>query len=224
MTIVEIIRHGPKNPNSVHKTGIEASLTEEGIKLIQSYASNFINKDIFVYSSPVQRAKDTAQVICNVLGIPTYIVDPKFSSYSVNKDKVINMVAPELSKIWGDNKRDVNKEDESLYAWTKAGWENNFREDKHSIRSIAQRLLKRVLRYLEGEEGYHLVIGHSGDIEPLYALLNLPEDPIVTYDNSDGALLPLEGVKFELDGDNVKCIYKGKYSKVYKHNELKTLL
>lgn len=220
---IEIIRHGPKNIVKNHTTGQEALLSKEGIKQVKEYAKT-LDKKTFIYTSPVPRAKYTAESISNVLK-GNYIIEPKFSSYDLNGTDVVNLVSSELSKAWGDNRNDPNKEDESLNSWTEFGWNNSYGKEYLSIREIGKRLGRKVLELLESSNNKPiLAISHSGDIEPLLALLVNDTNPLQVYKETDGALLPLEGISFEKNGDIVKCTYKDKYKYTFDIEFIRTFV
>lgn len=113
---IEFIRHGPKQIDLQSK-GHETKLTDLGTKAVKEYSQKLVSTlvesqytKVIIYTSPVERAYDTAKIIYSEIkqnsNIKTQlpIIEPKFSSYTVNGGLIQNLSPKEMSKIWGEAK------------------------------------------------------------------------------------------------------------------------
>jgi broad specificity phosphatase PhoE len=225
---VLILRHGPKDESITHITGLESKLLPQADEVIKKYVNkklvNIVNKDtqIIIYTSPVERAKETAELIYQDLVELKYKVSrPKiavgFGSYDLIDGKVVNLIPPEMSKIWGTAKREQSKdskENSPLLAWCNVGYYENFNGTGLSLLEMVSRMEEYIERIPMKENTLNIIVSHSGDIEPfLYYLIakergiDLQENPMPSlYFETGKALSPLEGIILEVSNKSIKFV------------------
>jgi 2,3-bisphosphoglycerate-dependent phosphoglycerate mutase len=83
---IYFVRHGESEANLLSEfsnTGWKHPLTEKGREQVETLAANLANKGIVaVYSSPIQRAVQSAEILAEHLGVPRY-TSPALLEYSV---------------------------------------------------------------------------------------------------------------------------------------------
>ncbi len=216
-----LLRHAPKDNTVKHITGMEAQLTSNAVESV----NNFVNsrdfssyKKICIHTSPVQRAKDTASMIYEKLN-DVYAVNPvivmnNFGSYEEIDGEVKNLVSPEMSKLWGEAKSKAKDERDAehsaLLSWCKVGYFETFNDTGISLNDMCERMQNYILNLKQEDDILHIIISHSGDIEPyIYWLiskergLNLEDNPMVDMFNEFG------GAVHALDGYQLKRLKEG---------------
>ena len=233
---LHLIRHGPKNndPN-VHGTGVEALLDPSQLhkivnygKYLQQRAGQSRSQRIILETTPVERAKATAEVLYRTMIIQlepafSYVkpsVNPLIGSYAYDEQgKAVNLGPQAMSKLWAEAKKSEHcnqfqGEHQPLYAWCEQGFDNkqanNPADPGISLREISCRIGTYVYQTLQEKENRDFItaIGHSGDIEPfLYLCLEMLEgrdgsnhDALTRhFKKTRGALEPLTGIGIAYD-------------------------
>src|SRR5579859_2237058 len=79
MNTIYLVRHGENPANITHEFShklVDYSLTPKGILQAQQTAEYFKDKEIDeIFASPLKRAKETAEIIAEPLGLPVTIVE-----------------------------------------------------------------------------------------------------------------------------------------------------
>ena len=78
-TIVGLLRHGQTDWNiDLRLQGTtDIPLNQKGIEQVEHAAKHLRNEWDLILSSPLSRAKDSAQIVATVLGIDQVVVEPK---------------------------------------------------------------------------------------------------------------------------------------------------
>ncbi len=209
--IFKVLKYAVNSLECMHDQGIEKAVVE---------------------TTPVPRAYVTGKLITAVFSLDPHFkatecsVDELIGSYDINSanGEAINLSPAAMSKVWADAKKaekygHLQGEHKPLYAWCEQGFDNqqaNNPEDSGiSLREIACRIGTYVHKKIQRkkEKVSTIAIGHSGDIEPfLYLCLEMLEgrdgtsaDAMTKYfQQTGGALEPLQGLHFFYDGGNLK--------------------
>lgn len=149
-----LVRHGENYANLTKEFSyrlVDYPLTDKGISQAEQTAGYFIDKNIHaVFSSPLKRALQTAQIIAGSLGLEVTVME-NFREVNVGTLEG-QPVSPALweqnNRIWNDW---FNRHPESSYP----GGENYF--------TLWQRTREGLHRVLEGKNGKNLlIVGHGG--------------------------------------------------------------
>lgn len=213
---IKIIKHAPKDNSISHITGMESQLSDIAKQAVSEYikSNDFEGYKILIHTSPVQRAKDTATYVYEGLkedvNVSLPIVMKGFGSYEEIEGTVKNLISPEMSKMWGEAKekgKDINgAENDSLYEWCKVGYFEKHNNTGISLNEMCERMYRYIINLKGDKNTLHLIISHSGDIEPfVYWLITknrnieLKSNPMPNlFNETEGALKPLEGIDIEV--------------------------
>ncbi|MBS3128657.1 hypothetical protein J4410_05920 [Candidatus Woesearchaeota archaeon] len=187
-----IIRHGPKNPVQEHNTGQEAGLDPARLHLIDEYVHRlsplYRGKRVAVHGGSLPRAYQTGERIQAILcsqGVDVgFSIDDLLSPF-VGEQGRINLMPARFPRLWGEAQKEGNpdKEDAGLQAWVETGVDTNFDGDGITLREIAYRIGKHILRsieeYRQGNTLHRISVSHSGFIEPwVYLVLQAREQMV----------------------------------------------
>lgn len=182
MITIGLVRHGITKWNKERRTqgGIDIPLSEEGIEMARKLASRLANEqwDI-IYTSPLQRAQQTAKII---------------ASKQINLEIVVDERVREI----GEGEIEGTTEIERLKKWGKHWTEVvlNIEEDESVV--------NRILAFIEEvkEKTFHqsiLIVSHGSLIERMIEILcpstSLPQEinnaslTIIEIDNQNKCIL-----------------------------------
>lgn len=182
MITIGLVRHGITKWNKERRTqgGIDIPLSEEGIEMARKLASRLANEqwDI-IYTSPLQRAQQTAKIIAS-------------------KQMNLEIVVDERVREIGEGEIEGTTEIERLKKWGKH-WKEvvlNIEEDESVV--------NRILAFIEEvkEKTFHqsiLIVSHGSLIERMIEILcpstSLPQEinnaslTIIEIDNQNKCIL-----------------------------------
>lgn len=104
MTTIYLVRHGEyKNPQQINPSRLKGfSLSRKGRLQIREDASYFIDKDIeIIYSSPILRTKQTAQILNKILKIPIIFSKSIIETFTPTQGKSLSYLKE--IEIYGDS-------------------------------------------------------------------------------------------------------------------------
>jgi probable phosphoglycerate mutase len=103
MPLVIMMRHGKTTHNVKRLLAgrvIESHLTEEGIGRVKNIAKKLRDANIrYVYTSPLSRCKETAEIVCKELSLD-YIIDDRL--IEVDMGKITGLMYNEVISIYGN--------------------------------------------------------------------------------------------------------------------------
>lgn len=154
MNRIYFVRHG-ENPANITKEfscrHVDYWLTEKGELQAQQTAEYFADKDIDeIYTSPLKRAAETAQIIGEWLGVPVVMVDD-FREVDVGKWES----QPTL-EIWA-------RHNQILEGWMNGSPEVQF-PDGDSYFSLWERMRRGLIKISAGKSGKNIVVVAHGGI------------------------------------------------------------
>jgi broad specificity phosphatase PhoE len=114
MTILYLIRHGETDWNILGRYQGQADppLNNQGLAQSKTLAESLRNENIdIIYTSPLMRARQTAEIISNRLGVDL-VVDPRFmeihqGDWQMRLRSEIEALYPELFSAWENKPWDI---------------------------------------------------------------------------------------------------------------------
>jgi len=107
MTLIYLIRHGETawNQENIFRGRKDIPLSEKGRQEAQALATALAPEPIkFIYTSPLSRARETAQPLADRLSLPVQIhdglIDLDFGDWEGKPLKEIEQSAPDLFRLW----------------------------------------------------------------------------------------------------------------------------
>lgn len=162
--MIYLVRHGESEANFSGRfcgiTNVELSLKgrEEAVKA----GNNLKNYKIeFVYSSPLKRAIDTAEIICDRNGIDLSEIMVEDCLIEVNFGLFENLT-------WDEIREQYREESEN--------WILNKQKYKFPEGNSYADIIKRVSRFIETIPDNSLVVTHFGVIQSILLYLNIADD------------------------------------------------
>lgn len=162
--MIYLVRHGESEANFSGRfcgiTNVELSLKgrEEAVKA----GNNLKNYKIeFVYSSPLKRAIDTAEIICDRNGIDLSEIMVEDCLIEVNFGLFENLT-------WDEIREQYREESEN--------WILNKQKYKFPEGDSYADIIKRVSRFIETIPDNSLVVTHFGVIQSILLYLNIADD------------------------------------------------
>lgn len=162
--MIYLVRHGESEANFSGRfcgiTNVELSLKgrEEAVKA----GNNLKNYKIeFVYSSPLKRAIDTAEIICDRNGIDLSEIMVEDCLIEVNFGLFENLT-------WDEIREQYREESEN--------WILNKQKYKFPEGDSYADIIKRVSRFIEKIPDNSLVVTHFGVIQSILLYLNIADD------------------------------------------------
>ena len=154
MNKLYFVRHGENIANITKQFScrlVDYSLTAKGSLQAQQTATWFREKGIdVVYTSPLKRAQETAQIIADPLGCPVTIIE-EFREVNVGSLEG----QPPTAELWAIHNRIVA-------SWFSGNPLNRF-PDGDDYPALVQRMKVGMKRILEGKTGENIiVVGHGG--------------------------------------------------------------
>jgi probable phosphoglycerate mutase len=203
LPLVLFMRHGQAE-NNVSRIlvgrHIESHLTEYGMQQVADSAKQLKSIPIDkVYVSPVLRTVETAQIVCQILGID-YRIDERL--YETEMGKLVGMNYEELTTKYGDLfLRFYSEYDPVLESF---GVET-FASVKQRIKSLLDDLLQ------EHEDSNVLMVTHLDPIKAALAtLLDLKPEALYRWHirNASLTILKHESKTYSLSGVNVMVMHR----------------
>ncbi len=154
MNRIYLVRHGENPANLTGEfscRNVDYSLTAKGVLQARQTAEYFLNKQIdAIYSSPLRRARETAAIIGNVLGLR--VVELRELTEVDVGELEGHTMAESISKLWPAACRDwFDGKLETRLPGGESGFE------------LAARLRAAVRQMVEGHDGKNIVaVGHGG--------------------------------------------------------------
>jgi alpha-ribazole phosphatase len=196
MTTLFLIRHG-ENQTNIEKTFsykiVDLPLTEKGNLQAQQTAEYFDNHTIqAIYSSPLQRAMQTAQIISNRLKVQPIIVMPEFLEFNYGsldgKPRI---------------KENIEQYVPVLIEWVKGNLDSRFPEGENGF-EFYRRVFSGLGQIAKNHPGRNsIVISHGGPINFFVHKLctNAPWDRLFTKEIKNGSI---SEVSIILENDEIK--------------------
>lgn len=203
MPLVILMRHG-QSENNVSRIlvgrHIESHLTDQGRQQVTDAARQLKNIPVDkVYVSPVTRALETAQIICDTLGM-SYEIDERL--YEIELGKLVGMNYEEVTTNYGDLfLRFYTESDPVLQNF---GVET-FASVKQRVKSFLDDMLKT------HEDGNILTVTHLDPIKAaLASLLDLKPEALYRWQirNASLTVLKHESKVYSLSGVNVMSMHR----------------
>jgi len=133
-----LIRHGESEANKkgVHNTP-EVKLTKDGVRQARAIAKRLKNMGIdFIYSSPLTRARQTAEAVSKSLGLPIEFWE-----------NIAEVKTPSINRGKSESNKDAMKiESEIAKNYSKGKWKHSDEETFNEIRARAQGVLDHILK------------------------------------------------------------------------------
>ena len=154
MNTLYLVRHG-ENPANLTKEMsyrlVDYSLTEKGILQAQQTAAHFIGRGIDeIYTSPLKRAFETAQIIAGTLGLPCTVVE-EFREVNVGSLEG----QPVTATLWKTH-------NEIIHAWFDGRTDLRF-PDGESFTELVERFTTSLRPILGRGDGRRIIlVGHGG--------------------------------------------------------------
>ncbi len=148
------VRHG-ENPANITKElstrHVDYSLTPKGILQAQQTAAWFRDKGLHaIYSSPLKRAQETAQIIAGQVGSPVGVME-EFREVNVGSLEG----QPPTQELWA-------RHNQIVASWFSGSPENRF-PDGEDYFSLVQRMKDGLRQILTGRSNQNIaLIGHGG--------------------------------------------------------------
>ncbi|MDO4988555.1 MAG: histidine phosphatase family protein [Synergistes sp.] len=158
-TTIYLVRHGEcvGNREGRIRGQVDFDLNDNGRLQARAVAEALKDKNIeFIYSSPLRRATDTAQMICDVTGL-TYATDEGFNNFNVgiweNRiKKELAVEEPERWRTWLENPEAITF------------------ERGESANDVRRRALASLNKVVERHRGHTVaIVAHRGVLKPLVA-------------------------------------------------------
>jgi broad specificity phosphatase PhoE len=154
MNTIYLVRHGENTANLTGEFSykyVDYSLTPKGVMQAQQTAAFFKNKPIdAIYSSPLKRARETAESIGQALKLPVTVLE-HFREVNVGN---LEGRLP-TAENWAIHNRIVAD-------WVSGKREVAFPEGENCLQ-LLRRMQKGLLEVTHNQEGKHIVIvGHGG--------------------------------------------------------------
>lgn len=187
MGFIYLIRHASTewNEKQLWQGVVDTELSVNGIKQAESIAKYFIDNDIkidIMFSSPMKRALQTAQIIASNIGFPIEQIetDPRLRECEI--------------VLWnGKNMDEIRKEcfDEFLI------WQNNLHSSVEGVESLGS-VQNRIIDFLQ-ENIVHfanknvIIVSHAISLRMLIAkILNVNPPDHLNYSLDNGSISALE--------------------------------
>lgn len=154
-----LVRHGENPANITHEFSyklVDYSLTPKGVLQAEQTAAFFKDREInAIYSSPLKRAHETAQIIADPHCLPVTVVEG-FREVNVG---VLELMPPD-KETW-------QLHDQIIADWFAGKLERTFPKGENFL-ELAERMRNGLLEATQGREHQHIVIAaHGGCITAL---------------------------------------------------------
>lgn len=154
MNTIYLVRHGENTANLTGEFSckhVDYSLTPKGILQAQQTAAFFKDKQIDeIYASPLKRARETAAIIAQELGLPVTVVE-QFREVNVGKLEF----QPPTAENW-------ELHNNIVLTWFSGQHELSFPEGENYL-ELLKRMQEGLLEVTRGKEDKNIVIvGHGG--------------------------------------------------------------
>jgi probable phosphoglycerate mutase len=174
--ILYLVRHGESSFNAEGRVQghLDTPLSPLGVRQSQALANAFRNIPIdAIYSSPLSRARNTAQAVSDLLRLPIAIDERLIE---INAGVFQGHVWPEIDRNWSDAARAWKAQDPDFHIPDGESRRDLMRRAAAVLEDIHQRPHQQVL-----------VVAHGGVLTAgLKALLNVPPErnPFTLYNGS----------------------------------------
>lgn len=203
MPLVIFMRHGQAE-NNINRMlvgrHIESHLTDEGKKQVADTAKQLKSIPIDkVFVSPVIRTIETAQIVCDTIGIESYQIDERL--YEIELGKLVGMNYEEVTTKYGDLFLKFYSEGDPVLQ--DFGVET-FASVKKRIRSLLDQII-------QNNEGNTLMVTHLDPIKAAIAImLDLKPESLYRWHirNASLTILKYESNTFSLTGVNVMAMHR----------------
>jgi probable phosphoglycerate mutase len=197
------MRHGQAE-NNINRMlvgrHIESHLTDEGKKQVADTAKQLKSIPIDkVFVSPVIRTIETAQIVCDTIGIESYQIDERL--YEIELGKLVGMNYEEVTTKYGDLFLKFYSEGDPVLQ--DFGVET-FASVKKRIRSLLDQII-------QNNEGNTLMVTHLDPIKAAIAImLDLKPESLYRWHirNASLTILKYESNTFSLTGVNVMAMHR----------------
>ena len=184
-----VFRHGETELNKQKRwqgSGMDYDLNENGIKQAQGLIEKLKDKGLEkIYSSPLKRAKHTAEVVAQVLNIPVEVRDDlRECFYGVAEGKLIADLQKEVPEI-------VNN-------WNNPNYFNIKFEDGESKKEALDRVLAELVKITSEDFNVAGVAIHGGTMGAMLNYLNYDFDKLA---NCAAFHLVYENGMWKTEGD-----------------------
>lgn len=179
-----LIRHGESEANVTKRfSGItDVELSERGKKQAIAAGNRLIDEKILrIYSSPLTRAKKTAEIISSIIGYPKEEIIIENSLKEVNFGIFENMTWEEIEEEYEEESR----------KWIKNKHEYIFPEGEGY-----KDIIKRISSFVDNVPLNSLIVTHFGVIQSILLYLNIADSSTVwDYNISNCDILVLKNKK-----------------------------
>ena len=215
MQIIYVVRHGETDMNlneKINDKNMPATINKTGIKQAKKTGMYFKNRKLsksncIIYSSPSERAMDTAKIISGELKISKIIMDNRIIEFDQGLLSGLDKSSPVLQQFLSEY-NDFTKK----YKNDRISIELNFDEfDKHSSkkykaepRSDIKKRVKLFLNSIPNKPKEIIIVTHNGIIGVIQELLAGPFPDRACGDLTNGKNCTIMGI--EKTGKNFKLI------------------
>lgn len=195
-----LFRHGETdwNKNKQQKYSEEVHnvwLNDLGVEQAKKNAENLKDKNIqIIYTSPLKRALQTAQILSDTIGVDIKIVDD-LQEYSIYDDSVIGLNRKEIKeKIGVEKYAKYIEERDALLDWRPLKCETK--------REARNRIFNAIVNICKSEKSDIIGISsHGAILRELLRMLNFEDDSKIAN---------CEVIEAEFDGNKLKIIRRVK--------------
>lgn len=197
---VYFLRHGESESNTLnilYNRGDKYGLTEKGVGQVKKILSELENIKVDkIYSSPLLRAKQTAQIVADNFNLDFEITD-SLSEFDVG---ILNETGDEST---------FRREQEIVDQWLiRKNWDEKF-EDGESYNEIKERFFKLLELIRTKEHENIILVSHGGLIQCVLPLIS--ENLEFEYCHKN-LLKNAECAILEVEDNEVKCVKYGGYT------------
>lgn len=191
--MIYLVRHGESEANIQKRySGItDVALSLKGKDQAKIAGQNLKSKKIsYIYSSPLKRAKDTAEIICNVNNIDENRIITENCLIEVNFGIFENMT-------WDEMRLNHREETEN---WILKKHKYKFPEGE-----CYNDIIKRISSFIDSVSDNSVIVTHFGVIQSILLYFEIADDTnLWDYTISNCDILVLNSKKFERI---IKCNY-----------------
>lgn len=211
MTRIYLIRHGETQSNLENRIQgwLDTQLTEAGFQQAEALGQRFQNIPVdAVYASDLQRAMDTAQVICNIHNLPLH-TDPALRE--MNLGEWSGQTTAELSRTQGEQM--------ALFRAVDPQWHAPGGETYLQLRDRVDGALQQIVANHPGQTV--AVVSHGGGIKQVlakYKGLSVSESKDdIKQGNTSVNLIEFDGeeIRVTLQGDTSHLAYLDRKANTY---------
>ncbi len=185
MSVIYFVRHGENRANITKEFSykdVDYSLTERGIVQSQQTADFFIHEKIdYIYSSPLKRAYETADIIASKIGLKNSIIED-FREMNVGSLEK----PPVTEESWETFHRIMDE-------WNAGNFDLLF-PDGENYRQMLQRMRSGIEKVLKNRNSSIIVVAHGGIISSSieHICSNMVEISISLNDNNNCSITKVD--------------------------------